>query len=758
MKPRCSRIFCLCLLTTLGTGLTAFGQGLIVDRRPDRPIGRTFEVTEVRVDARVEDQVAQVRVSQTFHNPGSTVIESEYLFPLPDDGAIQDLVLLVDGKEMPGRILTKEEARRIYEEIVRSKRDPALLEYMGRGLFRTSVFPIPPGADRTVTMSYTQLLKRDRDLLSFTYPLGTQKLYAMPIGILKFDLSLRSREPIKSIYSPSDDVTIRRSSDHEASVSFERTNFRPSQDLQLLFSVAEGAIGGSVVSYKPTGAEDGYFLLLASPKVERPHSTPRPKTVVFVLDRSGSMSGKKIEQARNALKFVLDNLNEDDTFNIVVYDDRVETFKPELERFQARTRAEASRFVDNIRPGGSTNIDAALKSALGLIPDDERPAYVLFLTDGLPTAGETKERAIAENARQANPHRARLFAFGVGYDVNARLLDRLSGGNGGTSEYVTPERDIEASVGRFYARMTSPALTDIRVELTGIDTNRIYPRDIPDLFEGGQLVLVGRYRKPGRTNLRISGKVGGERQSFSFPVELTATREDASRAHVEKLWAMRRIGSLIDQIDLDGPNRELTEELIELSRRHGVLTPYTSFLADETVPLHARNESLERAGRSLESLGAVSGAAGVAQRGVKQSFATADRFDATKAREFRLDPSNPGRPSGMAGMAGGLMPTTPGRQPRNEAASQIRLSERGDLPPESVRHVGEKTFYRKNDRWVDASVRPEDEAGAIVVRQFSEPYFDLARKQSPERNRYLTFEETVVVAIDGVVYRIEPEP
>ena len=229
------------------------------------------------------------------------------------------------------------------------------------------------------------------------------------------------------------------------------------------------------------------------------------------------MAGKKIEQARKALKSVLNNLRDDDLFNIVVYDDRVESFKPELQRYGPRIRDEAERFVDNIREGGSTNIDSALKTALAMIQDASRPSYVLFLTDGLPTAGETRELAIADNCRQANARRARIFCFGVGYDVNARLLDRLSGGNSGTSEYVKPDEDIETHVGRFYAKMTSPVLADIHLELAGIDINRTYPRDVPDLFEGGQIVWAGRYRQSGRTTIRVSGKVGGERRSTRVP-------------------------------------------------------------------------------------------------------------------------------------------------------------------------------------------------------------------------------------------------
>ena len=197
-----------------------------------------------------------------------------------------------------------------------------------------------------------------------------------------------------------------------------------------------------------------------------------------------------------------------------------------------------------------------------MIQDTSRPSYVLFLTDGLPTAGETRELSIAENCRQANQRRARVFCFGVGYDVNARLLDRLSGGNSGTSEYVKPDEDIETHVGRFYSKMTSPVLSDIRLELAGVDVNRTYPRDIPDLFEGGQIVWAGRYRQSGRTTIRMTGKVGGERAQPRIPRRARRVRTGASYDFVERLWAVRRLGDLIDQIDLHGQNKELVDELV----------------------------------------------------------------------------------------------------------------------------------------------------------------------------------------------------
>jgi Ca-activated chloride channel homolog len=754
------------------------GQGIIVDSRARVPIAHSYEIREVGIVGRLSDQVAEVQVSQTFHNPGSFQLEAEFLFPLPEEGAIQNFVLLVDGRELPGRLLPKDEARRIYEEIVRSKRDPALLEYMGRGLYRTSVFPIPPGADRKVTMRYTQLCKRDRDVVEFSYPLSTQKFTAKPVQRLNIDVSIHSQESIKSIYCPSDDSRIDRSGDHDVRVILERRDIVPSNDFRLVYTIADGKLAASVLSYRPHESEDGYFLLLASPEVKAADSKPLPKTVIFVIDRSGSMAGKKIEQARKALKSVLNNLRDEDLFNIVVYDDRVESFKPELERYRSSAREEAERFVDNIREGGSTNIDAALKTALAMIQDSTRPSYVLFLTDGLPTAGETRELAIADNCRRANTRRTRVFSFGVGYDVNARLLDRLSGGNSGTSEYVKPDDDLESHVGRFYSKMTSPVLSDIRIELAGIDINRTYPRDIPDLFEGGQIVCAGRYRQSGRTTIRVNGKIGSERRALEFPAELAGTNTGTSHDFVERLWVVRRLGELIDQIDLHGQNKELVDELVALSTKYGILTPYTTFLADERVQLHARVENANRAHRELNALKTVNGQAGVYQRSVKQDLMTAGRAPSAAAAAPMLAQTEPlsedvtrdalerrmaGKSSQFQMGYGGMMRGAAGASAARPAQSKTAGTVRGQAPEQNaeslagkVRQIGAKTFYWKNNRWVDSTVQPDEDAKANLVTQLTDEYFQLARTQKAEYNQYFCQSEALTVKLDGKVYHVEP--
>lgn len=767
--PRARLLPALLGLAALASLIPAAPAQFIVDRRPDVRIWHSFQVREFRVDAKVRGQAADVLVSQTFHNPGSSVQEVEYLFPVPESGAIQNFVLMVDGKELPGKLLPKDEARRIYENIVRSKKDPALLEYAGSGLYKTSVFPVPPGADRKVTLRFTQLLSKKDGVVELSYPFATQKFTSQPIQTLALDISIESGEAIKSIYSPSHDVSIERQGDKFARIKLTQSSVIPDKDFRLAYTVADGDLGASVISRRVNGSEDGFFLMLASPKVEVRDAKPQPKTVLFVVDRSGSMAGSKIEQARSALKFVIDNLKPDDLFNIISYDDRVDLFKPELQRYSPETRSAAIAYAENMRPGGGTNIDEGLKAALAQIQESSRPNYILFLTDGLPTIGQTNEMQIAANAKSGNKHRARIFCFGVGYDVNSRLLDRLSINNAGTSTYVKPDENIEGAVGGFYSKLTVPVLTSIKVEMSGTSLNQTYPRDIPDLFQGGQLVLSGRYTQSGKSTLVLTGKVGEESVRYEFPVTLAAPGEGHDRDYVETLWASRRIVDLLDQIDLNGRNEELVKELVGLSTKYGILTPYTSYLADENTPIQLGQEHFRRAETKLMDLSSVSGERAITDRAGRAKARASERsasagFGGMVGGMGGYGAKDGGRPAAAAPFA--LNPSS-GPAERAQRGGNDRVAEPaeaqadsrpGASKPDPVKRIGGKTFFYKEGRWVDSAIQKDTKAKEVALTQFSDAYFDFARGAKSEWSAFLAFEEPITVLLDGTIYKIDPAP
>lgn len=809
----------LLLLTLLA--VPAFGQGVLVIIDPPHPVPMprprprpaptpptiSYKLKELSYQAKVTDQIAQVNVTQTFENTGSQQIQAQFCFPLPYDGAIDRMTYMVDGKEYEAKLLEKKKAREIYENYVRKCQDPALLEWVGTGMFQTSVFPIPPGAERKVTLKYSQLLRKNGNLTDFLVPLSTARFTSAPVEKVSFEVSVETTTDIKSIYSPSHAIEVKRPDDKHATVKFEGKNVVPTADFRLLFDTSDGKLGASVISYRPSGDDEGFFLLLASPEIKSEQMERTAKTVILVLDRSGSMSGKKIEQAKEALKFVLNNLREGDTFNIVAYDSSVESFKPELQKYDEEIRKAALGYVEGLYAGGSTNIDGALSTALGMIQDKNRPNFVLFLTDGLPTTGETNEQKIVQNAKQHNEHRARVISFGVGYDVNSRLLDRLSRQLFGTTEYVRPDENIESAVSKLYSRVSSPVMTDVAVKIdvegskteSGPSVNRVYPKDVYDLFAGEQLVQVGRYKKPGDAKVTITGKVGSEEKSHDFPAKLVDKSNDQSYAFVEKLWALRRVGEIIDELDLKGQNEELTKELVELSTKHGILTPYTSFLADETSTVRELADvqrNMRLAGESLDRLSEASGQSGFAQRAEKKVLQAADApatqsFDLYSESEVRGLNSEryfggtrlAKRASGNQGRSmGSGAAARPAASPAADGASAGGVPAAGlpalstPLPAnsyrdidsdeviavEGVRNVGNETLYRRGKIWVAANatdVDPEKDQDKIKrIKRFDDDYFALVRENTKTENEILARQlegETLLVKLRGQVYQIE---
>ena len=729
--------------------------------QPRPPIDRvgSYKIKSLEVNAKLEHQIARVQVSQSFVNTGSQPMEVSFVFPLPYDGAVDQLTLLIDGKEFPAKLLDAKDARQMYEEIVRKNRDPALLEWMGTGLFKTSVFPVPPGAERKVTLRYSQLCRNWDGLTDFIFPLSTAKYTSQPVEEIKFNIAIDSDVDLKNVYSPSHAVDIKRPDDKHAVVSYSAKDSVPTEDLRLFFDVGKGVVGTNVLSYRPTANEDGYFLLLTSPKLEAAGDMPK-KTVILALDRSGSMSGKKIDQAKGAAKFVVNNLREGDLFNLIAYDSEVESWRPELQKYDEDTRKAALGFIEGLYAGGSTNIDGALIKSLAQIQDSTRPNFVIFLTDGIPTVGETKEAKIVANAREKNKLRARIFDFGVGYDVNSRLLDKLARENFGLSEYVRPNEDIERAVAALYNRIRSPVMSDVKlnVDLEGISAedglavNRMYPKAVVDLFAGEQLVVVGRYKKPGAAKITITGKVGEKDQKFDFPAKFVEKSDDQSQAFVEKLWAVRRIGEILDEIDLKGKNDELTKELVSLSLKHGIMTPYTSFMADENARRGDLALGLDAASSRLRgSQDEVAGQSGVEQRLNKQSYQSANQPGAAS-------PANLGRGGmgggGRFGISNGTTAQTPAL---NTDAFNMVPGAKDDTKKiaENVRQVGDKAFYRRGDRWIDGAVPEAKEKTGIKIVRFSPEYFGLVDKFGREAAKYLAQDESVTIELGGQIYDVE---
>ncbi len=708
-------LFLLLLLMLAFAAHPVSADGFIIPQPPiDRPIPwRDIPLTVKyhRVNVTIDNQVATTRVDQLFVNDADFAVEGTYIFPLPEDAAVSSFDMWVDGKKLEGKLLGRDEARRIYEDIVRRQKDPALLEYAGRGAFQARIFPIPPHGERRIELTYTQVLPQQSGLVHYRYPLNTEKFSARPLSEVAISVDVKDRAPLRAIYSPTHPVQVVRGGDQAATVGYEARDVRPDRDFDLYYSVSTDAIAVNLLSYKPFD-EDGYFLLLVTPPAEA-EGEAVAKDVVLVLDTSGSMDGEKIGQAKGAARYVLDNLGERDRFNIVSFSTATRLFSDKP--VPASQRAAGRDFVDSLRAAGSTDINRALLEAIAGA-DPARPTVVIFLTDGLPTAGETNPDQIVANIGASAPKSVRLFAFGVGYDVDTVLLDQLSSKQRGTSAYVAPEQDIQEEVSGFYQKVSSPVLVDVEAVFSGVKVEDLYPYPLPDLFAGSQLVVAGRYRAGGAADLRLSGTVDGKARSNRY-TGLTFVDRGGSE-FIPRLWAQRKIGYLLTQIRLKGSNPELVQEVKDLATKYGIATPYTSFLVEEP------GVTVQPGLRPLPGFGMGGGPSAAPTMGAAA--------DAGGAR------------SGAAAVA----------KSQSEAAMQQADSAPQAPDGSALRQVGDKTFVLQNGAWVDTAfdakkLKPE------LIKFGSERYFKLLTER-PEIARYLALGDQLTVVLQGKAYSIQP--
>ena len=544
--------------------------------------GNNISVKYHHVNVEISNQTALTTIDQVFINDSDTDnIEAVYVFPLPKGAAVSDFSMFVDGEEIHAEILDADSARAFYESIVRQQLDPALLEYAGQNLIRARIFPMPAGGERRVKVSYNQVLDYDSGLFRYLYPLNTEKFSFKPLEEVSITVILSSSNPIKSTFSPSHSVTVQKIDDNNVIVTYGEENVKPDIDFILYYAVSADDIGVNVLTHNPAD-DNGFYLFLASPKYEIDDYEVIAKRIFFVIDRSGSMSGEKIVQAKDALKFCVNNLNPEDHFNIIDFASEITTFNAALLQANAANIQSALNYISGITAGGGTNINEALLTALSGFSDDSVPNIIIFLTDGQPTVGETNNAAIRNNIKTANNHETRLFSFGVGYDVNSTLLDQLSEENNGTTTYVSPIEDIEIAVSSFFTKVNNPILTGLTLDYGNIEAYDYFPKKLPDLFKGSQIAVIGRYQESGNSTLTLQGNVRGIGKTYQYEVDFPAANMEND--FLPRLWATRKVGYLLDMIRLEGENQELIDEIIALGKKYGIITPYTSFLIYEDDP------------------------------------------------------------------------------------------------------------------------------------------------------------------------------
>lgn len=543
-------------------------------------VHREQSVISVTVDGRL----ARIEVEEWFRNDGPRMAEGTYFYPLSGEASFQSFSLFQGDQELRGETMDAEQARAIYEEIVRTRRDPALIELVGNGLIRARVFPINPGERRKITLRYTQLLSREGDALLFRYlatrttgPLagGTQSVIDRNATV-----SFTLRAPA-DIYANPFSPTHRITSDRVGDQLVVRTADDLRGNLSLFLPLVSRTVGISLVTHRPAG-EHGYFMLTLSPGENGGPVVARDITVV--LDVSGSMSGTKIAQAKRAIHQVLGTLTDRDRFRLIAFSNAVRQQSSQyLEATPGNIRV-AGRWIDDLQADGGTNINDALMEAFRINSPEARLPIVLFLTDGIPTVGVQNIDEITDNISR-DRGTARVFSFGVGYDVNTTLLDGLATMGRGSTHYVEPGENIEAAVGAIARKISHPVLTNLEITRSPGELFEIYPSTLPDLFSGEELIVFGRFREAGNGQLTLEGARSGRVEEFSTQVRLP--NESSANGFIPRLWAARKLGWMTAQLGQNPANSELREEIRALALRHGLLSEFTSHLVQEPTELLA---------------------------------------------------------------------------------------------------------------------------------------------------------------------------
>ena len=550
-----------------------------------------------KVTVVIDEQVAVTTVEQTFRNHTGRNLEATYLFPVPKGATVDKFTMWVNGKELGGELLDAEHAHKVYTDIVRRTQDPGLLEYLGNRLLKLSVFPVPPKGDQKIKISYKCVAPKDGGVVEYVYPLKTDGKATRTLEEFSVNLTVTSSHTVQNVYSPTHAITTTRKSEKEVHVAFERNQAILDKDFQLFYGFGDTDIGLTPLVYKPITAEDGYFMFLVSPQVEAEKKRV-PRDLVLVLDTSSSMSAIKMQQAKKALQFCLTQLQPEDRFAVIKFSTSVTPFRDKLVEANKDYVEAATKWVDGLKPGGGTAIWPALCGALDLRTGEAgRPFTMVFFTDGQPTVDLTDADEIVKKTRERNSGSTRIFTFGVGDDVNAAMLDQLADGTRAVATYVREAEDIETKVAGLYAKISNPVLTDVKLATNdNIRLQEIYPPKLPDLFQGTQLVVIGRYTGSGPTAIRLTGMVGKEKQEFVYELNFPArTESDTGKEFVEPLWARRKVGYILDQIRVNGEKKELVDEVVALAKRYGIATPYTSHLVvpDGAMPVVSPRREFE---------------------------------------------------------------------------------------------------------------------------------------------------------------------
>ncbi|MDX2266998.1 MAG: VIT and VWA domain-containing protein [Bryobacter sp.] len=628
-------------LITAATLLLPFGlsadPGTLSRTVDGKRIDCPLKHTDVR--AKISGPLATVTVRQDFVNNSPHAIEALYTFPLPDQSAVYGYTMLIGERQVRGKIATREDAQKAYEDARRQGKSAGLLDQERPNVFRQALANIPAGAKISVEIHYVEIVPYENQTYEFVFPMvvgpryfpqgaaGAERVNA-PVAAkgtraghdISLSVLLESPHAPAEITSPTHAIK----TEGAKLVKLLSTAEIPNKDFVLRYRVGARDVAPTVLTHAKNG--QGYFSLVLDPP--SPSSAVRtlemnitPKELVFVIDTSGSMNGFPLDKAKEAMLLAMDGLNPRDTFNLITFAGDTHVLWPSPQPATEQNVNTAKRFLESRQGGGGTEMMKAIRAAFAGMESQEHLRVICFMTDGYIG----NESQILEEIRR-HPQ-ARVFSFGIGDSVNRHLLNQMAEAGRGEVEHVLLNSDGSAAARRFHERVRNPLLTDITVEFIGLNVQDLSPARVPDLFSAKPVILSGRYTGAASGIVRLRGKRGGKPYVRDIPVTLPAA--ESKHAAVPLVWARRQIQAL------SANSRENQAAITRLGLEYGLMTEFTSYVAveDKVVNEGGKMQTIEVPvempnGVSHEGVfGMGAGRSGMAKLSVAQTFLQVDRAD-----------------------------------------------------------------------------------------------------------------------------------
>jgi Ca-activated chloride channel family protein len=583
------------------------GSGAMLAQIKEEKVPLPLKHTDVK--GRVCGYITTVEVTQQFQNPFGEKIEAVYVFPLPQNAAVNEFVMVVGERRIRGIIRERQEAEQIYAEARRQGYVASLLTQERPNIFTQKVANIEPGKQIDVNIKYFNTLAYADGWYEFTFPMvvgprfnppgftegvgavgrgraglsgqKTEVQYLKPHERSGHDIALAvdvdAGVKIEEVACASHVIKNSRESAERVHVQLSPLDTIPNKDFVLRFKVAGEKIKSALVTHRDE--RGGFFTLMLYPPEDLRQVKRSPMEMVFVLDCSGSMSGQPIAKAKDAVKRALRKLEPDDTFQVIRFSQSASQLGPNPVPATTENVSRALEYVDSLQGSGGTMMIEGIKAALGFAHDPKRFRLVSFMTDGYIGNEAQILGAIHERLGES-----RIFSFGVGSSVNRYLLDRMAKLGKGAVAYIGLNDSCTDAVDRFYDCISHPALTDVRVDWGDMQVAEVYPRQVPDLFVGRPIVLTGRFTGQADTTIRVAGRMGESEKEIRIPVEF----ESAAATHpgIACVWARKRIEDLAGQATYDS-NPDLPGEIKQVALEYGLMSAYTAFLAVDSTQVTA---------------------------------------------------------------------------------------------------------------------------------------------------------------------------